>query len=478
MQTHLTTSNAGVSRRAFMQLSAGAATLPLVAGSAGLAEEPLRPLRPKTCTIKCGFAYPPTAELREVGYYSWPGSSFDAEGHQARYTDLLNRMAGPLGIHVDVQTTILDSESSAEQFAAAVRQEKPDGLLLVLLKKGHWPRIKRIADTTEVPVVVYAPLGVLLVNHINEAREMPGVYLINSEHFETVEAGLRMVRAAAWMGQSRVMNIDGAVEKRTHVPRLGTEILTIPHEQFFDAYAATEADDAIRTLADTYVRGAMSAQEPNEQDVLDAARCYFALRRMIDANEADAVMMNCLPGLARPHKHVPPCMGFMTLRDEGIPAGCQSDLNATLTLLLVQYLFERPGFQQNASMDTEQNLYFGAHCTCPSRMNGPGAPAEPYILRSHAEAGWGCVPRVLLSAGEEVTMAQYLSGDAPQMYVYTGAIVSCPESAGGCRSNVQMTINEVEDVRNVKGMHQIIFYGNHGRHLKEFCQLHGIEAIA
>jgi len=190
-------------------------------------------------------------------------------------------------------------------------------------------------------------------------------------------------------------------------------------------------------------------------------------------------MMDCLPGLSRPHKHPPPCMGFMSLRDEGIAAGCQADLNATLTLMLVQQLFDKPGFQQNASMETEKNHYFGAHCTCASKLSGTTGPSQPYILMSHAEAGWGCVPRVLWRVGQEVTMAQYLWGKTPQMYLYSGQVVGCPDipQTGGCRTNIEMTINEVDDVCDVKGMHQIIFYGDYARDLRIFCQLYGIKVV-
>ncbi|MBM3889275.1 MAG: hypothetical protein FJ388_09140 [Verrucomicrobia bacterium] len=131
-------------------------------------------------------------------------------------------------------------------------------------------------------------------------------------------------------------------------------------------------------------------------------------------------------------------------------------------------------------MNTERNLYFGSHCTCPSRMRGRAAPPEPFILRNHAEAGWGCVPQVLFTKGQEVTMALYLSGPKPQMLLYTGKVVECPPCppAGGCRTNIEMTINEVRDVCDVKGMHQIIFYGNHAKQLRAFCQLHGIEVVS
>ena len=130
-------------------------------------------------------------------------------------------------------------------------------------------------------------------------------------------------------------------------------------------------------------------------------------------------------------------------------------------------------------MDTARNLYFGAHCTCPSKMLGPDGPARPYILRNHAEAGWGCVPRVLFEKGQDVTLAQYLTGEKPQMLPYTGKVVDCPAmpSAGGCRTNTAMTINEVDDVCDVKGMYQVIFCSNYGREVRTYCQLQGIPVV-
>jgi len=47
--------------------------------------------------------------------------------------------------------------------------------------------------------------------------------------------------------------------------------------------------------------------------------------------------------------------------------------------------------------------------------------------------------------------------------------------AGGCRTNVVTTINEV-DACDVKGMHQTIFFGSHTQQLKAYCQMFGISA--
>jgi len=361
-----------------------------------------------------------------------------------------------------------------------VKSSQPDGLLLIPLKKGHWTYVTRIVEETGIPSVILATLGILLVDHIRQLYRKPGVYLISSQdNFDAVEWGMRMVRAGRWMRESRILNIVGSEPAETTIPVLETQIRTIPHERFYEVFQQTEATAKVRDLAKAYSSNAREIVQPTQDDILDAAKCYFVLRQLIAEEEADALMMECLAGLRKPHKHVPPCMGFMTLRDEGIPAGCQADLNATLTLLLVQYLFDRPGFQQNASMDTERNHYFGAHCTSPSKMNGPDAPAEPYVLMNHAEAGWGCVPRVLFKEGQDVTMALYLSGDTPQMIVYTGNVIRCPSipPTGGCRTNIEMRINEVEDVCDTLGMHQAIFYGDHGEHLRDFCQLYNIPVL-
>ncbi len=470
------------SRRDFLQTAGAAAgTLTLLSGGV-LAAEPAGEAAPRkkgVATVRGAFVYPPSETLRAEGYWSWPGSSFDAEGHQKKYVGKIRQIEAKLGMRILMDPKPLDEEASVTAFIGEVKQSKPDGLLLIPFKKYHWPHVVRIIEETGIPAVVLVTLGVLLVDYINELYRRPGVYLINSmDDFDALASGMQMIRAARRMKEGRLLNITGSEVREAIVPHLGTQVRTIPLTRFYEEFARMEATGPVKELAQAYRKGAKEVVEPSEADILDAAKACFVLKRLVEAEGADAVMMNCLPGLKRPHQHPPPCMGFMSLRDEGIPAGCQSDLSATLSLMLVQELFDRPGFQQNASMATEENHYFGAHCTSASKMRGVDGPSEPYILRSHAEAGWGCVPQVLFPAGQEVTLTQYLPGEKPQMLVYTGEVVRCyPKAPGGCRTNVEMTVREVDDVCDVQGMHQCIFYGNCGRKLRAFCQLYGIDAV-
>lgn len=430
--------------------------------------------------VKAVFAYPPSKKLQEEGYYSWPGSGFDAEGRQVQYTKRLEEIGRELNLRIEVERQALDLASQVDGCIASIRQAKPDGLLLVPLKKDHYDHVVRILDQVDLPTVVFATQGVLLNAHIQKLHRRPSVYLINSlDNLEAVGMGLKMIGTAHRMRESRIVKIDGSRRAESIVPNMGTTVITVPHQDFYDAFARMGTTSQMQALAQVYLKNAVKRVEPSPEDVHEAAKTYFVLKQIVERENADAVMVNCLPGLRRPHKHVPPCMGYMSLRDEGIPAGCEADLDATLTMMLIQYLFDKPAFQHNPSMDTEKNLYFGAHCTSASQMNGPGGAAEPYILRSHAEAGWGCVPQVLFRAGQRITFAKYLSGQTPRMLIYGGTIRNCLDNppCGGCRTNVEIEPDELKEATDIKGHHLCLFYGQHARHLRTFCQMLKIECV-
>lgn len=469
-------------RRDFLRImGAGAAGMAFGPGdlASGASPEATARTRKTIPTVLGAFLYPSTESLRQAGYYSWPGHGFDAEGHQEMYMKELEKIARKLSIRIAMEEKPVTHPDSVARFINQVKEQKPDGLLLIPFKKSDWASIVHIVEEAEIPTIAMATLGILLNPHINELCRRPGVYVISSlDNFAAVEAGMRMIRTARRMKESRLVSLAGNTAGSRTVSHLGTEIQILPRSRFAEEFARIEAADAVKELARIYLKKAMKTVEPSEAEVVEAAKTYFACKKILEAEQGDAIMMDCLGGIQQ-RAFPPPCMGFMSLRDEGIPAGCQNDLGPTLTMMLVQELFDRPGFQQNASSETEANRYFGAHCTCPTKLNGPDGPSAGYILRNHAEAGVGVVPQVLWPEGQDITMAQYLSGEEPQMIVYTGKVVRCYDTppAGGCRTNVETTINEVREVCDVKGMHQIIFGGSYARQLRAFCQLYGIAVV-
>lgn len=479
--------NSGIPRRTFLRGAGalfGAASLGAhgeapreeSSGAPGTAKPP--PKRPARVLV--AFAYPPSSALEREGYYSWPGSGFDAEGRERQYRVKLRELERELGIELSIEEKPLDDAASLERFLARVAETAPDGLLIVPFKKSHWDHVVRIVEEAKRPTIVLATLGVVLIPHVYQLYKRSGVRVISAQDdLDSVAGALRMVRTAVRMACSRIVNIDGTERTARRVPAIGTEVVTIPHERFYAVFRETAVNREVRDLATEYRQGAREIAGPKDEDILEAARACFALRRVLEEEKGDALMMNCLPGLRHPRRHVPPCMGFMSLRDEGVPMGCESDLDATLTQMLIQELFDRPSFQHNPFVDTERNLYLGAHCTAPSRLFGRSSPPAPRSLMTHAEAGWGCVPRVHFPEGERVVVAKYLAGEAPKMLVYSGRTAGCPPipPTGGCRSNVAVALDEPRDPCEVKGHHLCLFFGEGARDLRIFCQLYGIQVL-
>ena len=469
-------------RRDFARLVGAGALAPSVAlpSPARIAS---RPAGEPVGYVKAVFAYPPTESLRREGYYSWPGSSFEAEARHREYAAALEAAARRMNLRLEVEPRAIDSKEDAERFARAAVEARPDGLLLIPLKKSHADYLPPILEATGLPAVIFTTAGVLLNPQIREFQAREKVHVVVSlDNVAAAAWGLRLIQARRRMADSTIVDLAGERRDEFRVPTLGTRVVRVPLADFYDLFARTSAEEPdVRHRAARYLREAVRLEEPNERDVLEAAKCYSVLKRILERERGDAVMMTCLPGLRHPRRHVPPCMGFMDLRDEGIPAGCESDLDATLTLMLLEYLFDKPGFQHNPSADTERKLYFGAHCTSPTRLWGRNGPAERYVLRSHAEAGWGCVPQVLLSVGQRVTFAKLHSKPTPpEMVIYSGTIAGCPANppAGGCRTNVEVKVDGLEDPAEVKSHHLCLCYGDHAAALRSFCRLHGLKATA
>ena len=220
-----------MSRRDFLQTAGTtAAGISLsynqVLGTASLAQADSR--QKAAAIVRGAFIYPPTESLRKIGYYSWPGSTFDAEGTQKRYAGRIKRIKRNLGMRISMNDKPLDDEAGVTRFINEVKQSGPDGLLLIPFKKGHWKRVTRIIEETAIPTVVLATLGVLLVDHINQLHRKPGVYMISSlDNLDAVEYGMKMIRTARWMKNSLIASIPGP-DCGTGWPRPHGESVSFP----------------------------------------------------------------------------------------------------------------------------------------------------------------------------------------------------------------------------------------------------------
>ncbi len=316
------------------------------------------------------------------------------------------------------------------------------------------------------------------------------VTLLASSNYDELERALRLLRVIPMMKQTRILlfpparGTTPAQSPEQVKKRLGADVVAIEEKAFSDMIAAA-GDNAVRSEIDRWTENAKEIIEPNNEDIRKAARVSVALQNLMEQEEAQGLAVGtCMGWLPKGF----PCLGFARLRDNGIPAACEGDMDSLLTMLLFQYAIDRPGFQGNATFDTYRNALWTAHCTAPLKMDGPNSTEAPYLLRGHSEVGGsGCVPEVQYRLGETITRAKLVNLDT--ILASKGKIIEVPaKSVHGCRTQIvtevrdaaKMAANwssilETEDAMTL--LHRVVFYGDHMDNVYHIARLMGMKVV-
>ena len=321
-------------------------------------------------------------------------------------------------------------------------------------------------------------------------RQGHRVAMIVSSDYDELERALRLLRVVPMMRRTRILLFPPA--RGTAVAcspeevkrRLGAEVLAVSQEEF-DAMLVGLDEQAVQTEITAWTQGAKRILEPTKEDIEKAARISVALDRLVEEHQADGIAVGtCMGWLSRGF----PCLGFTRLRDRGIPAACEGDMDSLLTMLMLQYAIDRPGFQGNATFDTSKNALWTAHCTAPLKMEGPDGETAPYLLRGHSEVGGsGCVPEVQYRIGETITRTKLVNLET--ILASTGEIIEVPEKAvHGCRTQIVTEVRdaaamaanwscslETEDAMTL--LHRVVFYGDHMQDLRHLADLMDLKVL-
>ena len=419
-----------------------------------------------------------SAVVREKPPYwlGWPGTAYDVEGHRKDYLHTFEESARKLGVELTTQPDPLESDEAVNKFVAGIKGEKPDGVVLLVQHFAGWDWAEAIANAG-IPTVIFAPVGTAFTGHVLEISRRRGVHVISSLETSAVEQAMRMVRAKRQMEESRILVLEGDGRKETVLEGLGTRLCHAPRSLLNETFSRTPATDEAYEVARRMRRGAKRVVEPKQDDLINAARSYIAAKHILRNENANAITTDCLGMVGSKLVPTPPCMAATMFQDAGVTYGCEADEDAALSLMLVSYLFDRPGFQNDPVPETVKNRLIVAHCTCGTRLNGFDKPPETYILRSHSESNIGVALEVLWRVGQPVTLLRFQGPKEIILDIGTVAGNVNTPPAGGCRTSVELVMDRVEDVRDVLGFHQVVFYGDHRHDVEAFCQMYGIRVV-
>jgi hypothetical protein len=422
---------------------------------------------------------------REEYGIRWPGAVYDGEAALKMYREAIVAEAARLGLKLDLRPEPIHSAEEAGAWIAGAKAAKADGLLVVLLdRQDHaWPTAYQAAESG-IPSIVFAPLGTAFTVNTAPLAGKTGVFVASTDAFGQAAYGMRMIRAGAKLREMRFLVIQGNERKDVTLRPFGTKLRYIPAADFLAEYTRTPRTDEIRGMAADLQHRAAGLHGPTGEDVLNGITSYVTARTLIEREQADAITMDCLGALGKTKISLP-CIAWSVMNDHGLPAACEADLGPALTHYLVQSLFDRPGFQQDPVPDTSEECLVGAHCSCPTKLNGFDAPPEPFDL-THHHGKRDAVPRPVWKVGQGMTVAQIVLPErkegqeaGPEMVISTGTVVrnvSVPPS-GGCVVSVMVRLDGVKDLLAYPGFHQLFFYGDFKKELAAYSRLYGIKPV-
>jgi len=473
----------GFSRRGFLAAAGATAGLAAVRSLGGEdARGPQAGGRKKEpARVKVAFLYPPSSTFSDDpdGWWSWPGNEYDAEGRQEQYTRELRKIEKKLSMKLDIEGRCVGTDTQVRALAGEIEAGTCDGVMLIMFYNNslkHADALLAAAEKAGTPAVFYIGLGVKHGSISKYRRD--GVYFIQSmDNFGAIEYGLRMIAARKYMRQARLLSITEAKEPREGVEKfLGTTVRVIPFSQYAEIFEKVKLDSAAREWIGGIRAGAREVRGVSSEAFANAARAHSALVELLRRHEADGLTMNCLRrGMLKP------CIAFSSLNSELTPAACENDFGAMYTQMLGQLLLERPGFQHNPCYETERNHYYGSHCTCAPRLEGPEGQVRPYLLRRFAHTNEGsCAIQVFWKGNDLVTMVRYYGGQKPRLDIYSGRVVASHEMppAAGCTTNVEIEITDRDDACMVTGHHNLLFAGDHARKFRLFSRLYKMGPVA
>ncbi len=253
--------------------------------------------------------------------------------------------------------------------------------------------------------------------------------------------------------------------------------LTVKHIDLLALYQEFQEIplDIAQEKAREILDGVGELKEPSFEALVGATRLYLAARNIADREHLNALTVKCFDVL--PVVDNTMCLALSKLNDEGIVAGCEGDINAALSMLLLHYLTGRPTWMANpVSINRERNTLTLAHCTVA--MGLIPNPRE-ITLRSHFESGRGVAVQGPLAEGK-VTLARLGGARLDRMMILPGEVVASDMGYGYmCRTQAEVKLRgSVEDFLDKSlGNHLALVSGDVVERLAEVCALLRTEPV-
>ena len=233
--------------------------------------------------------------------------------------------------------------------------------------------------------------------------------------------------------------------------KLGVKLVEVPMQELLNEIAKAPRENA-------------PAEEPMADNVRKsypgATQIYHALEGLVKRYELGAFTLRCFDLLTAVGNTG--CLALASFNADGIPAACEGDVPALLSMMIAQALTGCTGFQANpARIDVKSGEMLFAHCTVPFNM------VTGWQYDTHFESGIGVGIHGELPEGP-VTVFK-VSGNLDRHFAAEGELLYNQYEDHLCRTQVALKLSGADAryfLTNPIGNHHIILPG----HCKELLE--------
>ncbi len=374
----------------------------------------------------------------------------------------------------------IEVEEIDDEILSSDKKEEYD-LITVFVKTGGTENIfKEIFDKLEGPVILVATSlhnslaasmeilswvksqdrrGKILHGKPAEiAKEMENLIKIKETKDKLANSRLGLI------GEPSDWLIDSHIDKQAVQDRWGLEVIKIPIQEVLDEYHNIHEERA-QNLINEFTDKATSIEEPSENDLMKAAKVYFALKNIVNRYDLNSLTIRCFDLVTE--LETTGCLALSLLNNEGIVAGCEGDIPATVSMMITNYLTGNIPFMANpVSLNTKNNKVKFAHCTVATKS------VNDYIIRSHFETGIGVGIQGEIKKGN-ITVFKIGGKKLDHLAFQNAQLINNLNSEFACRTQVLLDFDG-DDIsyflKNPIGNHHILVEGNHTEILNQFVE--------
>ena len=240
---------------------------------------------------------------------------------------------------------------------------------------------------------------------------------------------------------------------------LGVELVDVPMEELISEME--KGGYEVPEGFDINLGTPLFAKAFKQDDREVALKIYGALCRIVEKYGLSGFTLRCFDLLTAVRNTG--CLALAIFNSRGIPACCEGDVPALLSMVLADKVAGTPGFQANLSRISGDRYLF-AHCTVPFNI------VKSYCFDTHFESGMGVAVHGEFKPGPATI---FKIGAALDSFMAEDAVIESNQYENNlCRTQIFVKAAALDGyfLANSLGNHHIIIPGLHAEELKNLLQ--------